>query len=251
MEAERHQTKKELFVAIDHGLSFPETVGLERPVELLQKLAFLPEVDGFIATSGMYRQAKRQGLDLSRLVKLITVDCVIADEQGGLAQRKTVVTPEYAASLGVDTYKMFLNIYEDPQQLMDNIQDLSRFIMVGKTTGVTTLAEIMFFNNRRFLDPSLQAQELYRGCRIAMELGADILKVPLIADLDALGEIIEKVNLPTYILGGKASPFFDDLLKTVASLKQLPIRGLMFGRNLWQYSNMDERVHLLAECLKD
>lgn len=204
MEAERHQTKKELFVAIDHGLSFPETVGLERPVELLQKLAFLPEVDGFIATSGMYRQAKRQGLDLSRLVKLITVDCVIADEQGGLAQRKTVVTPEYAASLGVDTYKMFLNIYEDPQQLMDNIQDLSRFIMAGKTTGVTTLAEI-----------------------------------------------IEKVNLPTYILGGKASPFFDDLLKTVASLKQLPIRGLMFGRNLWQYSNMDERVHLLAECLKD
>ena len=84
-----------------------------------------------------------------------------------------------------------------------------------------------------------------------MELGADILKVPLIADLDALGEIIERVKLPTYIMGGSASPVQEELVRAVAPLKNLPIRGLMFGRNLWQYSDMTQRVHLLAQCLND
>ena len=71
------------------------------------------------------------------------------------------------------------------------------------------------------------------------------------SDLDALGEIIEKVKLPTYIMGGSASPVPEELVRAVAPLKNLPIRGLMFGRNLWQYSDMAQRVHLLAQCLND
>ena len=46
----------------------------------------------------------------------------------------------------------------------------------------------------------------------------------LIADLDALGEIIEKVKLPTYIMGGSASPVPEELVRAVAPLKNLPIR---------------------------
>ena len=64
METERKKAAKEIVVAIDHGLSFPETVGLERPIDLLRELISLPEVDGLIATAGMYRQAERNGIDL-------------------------------------------------------------------------------------------------------------------------------------------------------------------------------------------
>ena len=38
METERKKAAKEIVVAIDHGLSFPETVGLERPIDLLREL---------------------------------------------------------------------------------------------------------------------------------------------------------------------------------------------------------------------
>lgn len=144
METERKKAAKEIVVAIDHGLSFPETVGLERPIDLLRELVSLPEVDGLIATAGMYRQAERNGIDLERLNRLITVDCVLADDHGGLAQRQTVISPEDAAVFRPDGYKMFLNVYEDHQELMANIQDLSRFITAGRKLGVATLAEIMF-----------------------------------------------------------------------------------------------------------
>ena len=102
---------------------------------------------------------------------------MLADDHGGLAQRQTVISPEDAAVFCPDGYKIFLNVYEDHQELMANIQNLSRFITAGRKLGVATLAEIMFFGNERFKDPATQAEELYRGCRIAMELGADILKV--------------------------------------------------------------------------
>ena len=66
METERKKAATEIVVAIDHGLSFPETVGLERPIDLLRELVSLPEVDGLIATAGMYRQAERNGIDLGQ-----------------------------------------------------------------------------------------------------------------------------------------------------------------------------------------
>ena len=46
METERKKAAKEIVVAIDHGLSFPETVGLERPIDLLRELVSLLKVDG-------------------------------------------------------------------------------------------------------------------------------------------------------------------------------------------------------------
>lgn len=250
IDCKKKVDQKELFVAIDHGLSFPEMTGLERPVELLQELISLPEVDGLIATPGLYRQAERNAITLGSLKQMITVDCVMEDRTGQLVQRKTVITPEDAASFRPYAYKMFLNIYEDQCKLMENIRDLSRFIAAGRRLGIATLAEIVFFGNKRFMNSSTQAGELFRGCRIAMELGADMLKVPLIGDVDALVEIIDRIKLPTYLLGGSASLSLDELLKQIAGLDCLPVRGLMFGRNLWRYNDMAERVRRISQCLK-
>lgn len=250
IDCKKKVDQKELFVAIDHGLSFPEMTGLERPVELLQELISLPEVDGLIATPGLYRQAERNAITLGSLKRMITVDCVMEDRTGQLVQRKTVITPEDAASFRPYAYKMFLNIYEDQCKLMENIRDLSRFIAAGRRLGIATLAEIVFFGNKRFMNSSTQAGELFRGCRIAMELGADMLKVPLIGDVDALVEIIDRIKLPTYLLGGSASLSLDELLKQIAGLDCLPVRGLMFGRNLWRYNDMAERVRRISQCLK-
>ena len=88
-----------------------------------------------------------------------------------------------------------------------------------------------------------------RGCEALMRIGPTSPGDETIADLDALGEIIEQIHLPTYILGGHAAPSFATLLETVVGLKRLPICGLMFGRNLWQYSDMAQRVHEIVRVL--
>ena len=243
---------KELFVAIDHGLSFPDMPGLEQPFALLRTIAACKQVDGMIASAGIYRQADRLGISLAHLTRLITVDYVCIG-QGNSAQslvrRTMVIAPEEAAEYRPNGYKMFMNIYDDSDLLISNARDFSRFASAGKRLGIKALAEVLFYDNARFRDEKTQAAELLRGCRIAMELGADMLKIPLIKDHEAIGEIADRLGLPVYILGG--SDDHATFLREVRSIKRLPISGLMVGRNIWQCKDVRKRIGEIAEALRD
>jgi fructose-bisphosphate aldolase, class I len=242
---------KQLFVAIDHGLSFPGMPGLEQPFPLLKAIAENDLVNGMIASAGIYRQAEKMHIDLSHLMRLITVDYVCVNQIKGeqvLTERAAILTPEEAASYSPDGYKLFLNIYDDNRLLLDNVRDFSRFASAGKRLGIQALAEVLFYNNSSFSDPKKQAAELKRGCRIAMELGADMLKIPMIRDHEAIAEIIEQTGLPVYILGGG-----DDhtaFLKEIKRISRLPISGLMVGRNIWQGENMTRRIKEISQALQ-
>ena len=232
---------KQLIVALDHGMSFPDMPGLDRPFDTLKTVLADRNVDGIIAAPGVYRQADHLGLDLSHVNRLITVDMVATQQDGALTHlkdREIVISPEEAGAYRPDCFKMFLNMYPDKKETIRNVRDLSRFAAEGRRLGISCLAEIMFFGNKKFLDPACQAEELYNGCRIAMEVGADVLKIPLIADLKAMGDIVEKLRLPVFVLGGAKQPTQEGLLDSLRKLEGMPICGLMFGRNVWQCSDM-------------
>jgi DhnA family fructose-bisphosphate aldolase class Ia len=223
--------RKQIIVAIDHGLSFPDMPGLEHPRELLQNLASDPNVSGLIASPGIYRQARRWGIDLMGLNRLITVDYLV-QEGAALRAREIYLTPQDAADYQPDCYKMFFNIYKDRGDLMKNIHDFSRFAAEGRRLGISCLAEVLFFNNPEFLDgPKRQAELLQYGCRVAMELGADVLKVPLIEDRERLCEIIDRLAMPPFILGG-AKADGDSFIQSMRGLAKLPVSGVMLGRNI-------------------
>jgi fructose-bisphosphate aldolase, class I len=244
--------RRQLIVAIDHGLTLADIQGLERPFQLLDLLIKNERVDGIIASPGIYRQAETRKINMERLVRLITTDYVCFGRNGThetLSERRIIINPEEASQYHPHSYKMFFNIYDDNDALINNVRDFSSFASAGKRLGISALAEVMFFNNSRFQDPAKQAAELLRGCRIAMESGADALKIPLISDHNAIGEMIDRIGLPTYILGGGSNQTtFIDNVKTIA---QLPINGLMIGRNVWQSDNVNERIHQIITALDD
>ena len=240
--------RKQIVVAIDHGLSFPDMPGLERPRELLEKLASDPNVSGLIASPGIYRQARRWGVDLTGLNRLITVDYLM-QEGATLRAREIFLTPGDAADYQPDCYKMFFNIYEDRGDLMQNIHDLSRFAAEGKRRGISCLAEVLFFNNPEFLEgPKKQAELLHYGCRVAMEVGADVLKVPLIEDQERLAEVIDRLAVPTFILGG-AKADGGSFIQSMRGLARLPVSGVMLGRNIFQSEDMTGAIRQVADAL--
>lgn len=239
---------KHLIVAIDHGLSFPDMPGLERPMSLLTQIAGSERVDGLIAAPGIYRQAARHGISLDAFKRLITVDYV-AMNGDRLAEREIFISPEEAADYQPHCYKMFFNMYGDVKDLIRNIKDFSRFACAGQRLGVAALAEVLFYNNPRFDDRKTQAAELFKGCRCAMEAGADALKIPLIEDAEALAEIIDRVGVPTYILGGNKVGGESAWRQQLGRICALPIRGLMFGRNVWQSEDVKGRIDELARAI--
>ena len=245
--------KKQLIVAIDHGMSYPDMPGLETPIDLLKQLAENAEVDGLIASPGIYMNAARQGINLSEKNRLLVMDFVHAEEDSGkssLRQREMIISPEEGDICRPDAYKFFFNIYPDKERMIQNFKDLSTYVTAASKRGISCLAEIMFYENEAFADPATQANELYKGCRMAMELGADVLKVPAIRDKDAIGEMIDRLGLPTFILGGSRYPDPEMMIRDLEELCRQPICGLMFGRNIWQSADMAGTIHRICASIR-
>lgn len=246
--------KKQLIVAIDHGMSYPDMPGLEMPISLLKRLASNADVDGLIASPGIYMNAARQGIDLSQKNRLLVMDFVNAEECAGkslLKQREMIISPEEGDLCKPDAYKFFFNIYPDKERMIRNCKDLSNYVTAASQRGISCLAEIMFYENEAFSDPQTQAEELFKGCRMAMELGADVLKIPLIHDKDAIGEMIDRLGLPTFILGGSKYPNLEQMLMELEEICKQPICGLMFGRNIWQSADMEETIRQICATIKN
>lgn len=246
----RADASKELVVAIDHGMSFPGMAGLEKPVELLRLLARCPHVDGIIASPGMYRQAERLGIGLGRILKWITVDFVVQEGER-LTHRELIVSPKEAADYRPDGFKMFFNVYEEKDELLRNVRDFTRFAHEGRRLGIPCLAEVLFFGNRAFARAENRAEELYKGCRMAMELGADILKIPMLEDLDEMREILDRLHMPAYVLGGSRFETDEAFLGEVDRMNSLPIRGVMLGRNVWQRSDVAGMIERIRKRMDD
>lgn len=241
---------KQLIVAIDHSLSFPDMPGLERPRSLVRSLSDDAHVSGLIASPGIYRQARRWGVDLKHMNRLITVDYLVQDGDK-LAMREMIISPEEAADYQPDCYKMFFNVYQDKADLMRNVHDFSRFAAAGRRLNVSCLAEVLFFNNPQFHQSlKKQADLLYFGCRAAMELGADVLKIPLIEDTQAICEIIDRLGLPTFILGG-AKADSASFIESMRALGRLPVCGVMLGRNIWQSADMSQTITSVAGAINN
>jgi fructose-bisphosphate aldolase, class I len=245
--------RKQLIVAIDHGLFLEEVKGLERPFEAAAGLAAHPEVDGLIGTYGLWKHAERRGIDLSKIIRLLTVDYATFDPSSRhpiLEVRHTVVEPEESAAVRPNAFKMFLNLYDDPTLLARNLKDIQRFVTWGGRNGVSTLLEVVFFCNPGFADPKRQDAIFAHGCRLAMEIGADAIKVPMIANTDIMARAIEDTGLPAFVLGGSKHDSRDAFVAELRRVACLPVCGVMFGRNVWQSPDMPGAIGDICGALR-
>jgi DhnA family fructose-bisphosphate aldolase class Ia len=99
----------------------------------------------------------------------------------------------------------------------------------------------------RRADPTLIAN----ACRIAVELGADIIKGPYIADPEALATMVRRTPVPVVLLGG---PRLDDaraVLEIAATAMSTGVRGIVFGRNVFQRPNAEAMIGALRSIVHD
>ena len=88
------------------------------------------------------------------------------------------------------------------------------------------------------------------AARIAVEIGADILKIQFLGE-DRLSRIIHRLHVPVFVLGGPKSDDLKQILKTVQESIESGAKGIMFGRNVWQRENMEEVLTVLKSIIHD
>ena len=87
------------------------------------------------------------------------------------------------------------------------------------------------------------------GCRMAAELGADIIKVMYPGDPDVLSAWCAELGLPVVILGGPAGGGVDELCALVEESVAAGARGITIGRRVWQRP-IDEATEVLDRLAK-
>jgi len=76
------------------------------------------------------------------------------------------------------------------------------------------------------------AEILTTSARIAVEIGADVLKIPYTGDVHTFRKLVSEAKVPVLVLGGAKSDVPQDALELVDEALQAGASGTVFGRNV-------------------
>ena len=221
-----------LITAYDHGLSLPMPPAAGTPLELLAKIVE-GGPEGVLINPGMLRQGAGLFARRGAATPVLRCDWTLLDEgdKEELGERyRVLTTPTEALELGAGAICMFLvGRPTDGGMFADNVRALARAAHEARKVGIPLIVEptLWGLRNKDRKDPEL----LKQMCRIAVEVGADVIKTEYVGTRTA--ELIDAcLGVPVLTLGGAkgdAGAVADAARGAIAA----GASGLIFGRNIW------------------
>ncbi len=224
-----------VIVAMDHGIAAGAVTGLEAPMSTLRTiLGGAP--DGVLLSAGIARHAAPV-IREQQAAQWVTVDhygtSTVPGADDGLELHTVVASPARARDLGAAGVKTVLVFgYADPAAYLANLRAVGTLVEEAHRAGLPIMIEAVLWGSRipndRRDDPALVAH----ACRIAVELGADVIKTTMPAR--DLGRIVAALPVPVLILGGPRGNNPGGFLDRVAGAIAQGASGVVVGRMVWQ-----------------
>lgn len=159
------------------------------------------------------------------------------------AVASVVTEPDEAVALGADLVLVQLCLHTGSEANdARNVEIFARLCAKAHALGLPVVGE-MFPTRSGELSKEELHDEVFRGCRIISELGADLIKT---FNTYRFREVTESVPVPVFGLGADKTPTELDALKLAQSEIAAGAKGVVFGRNVLQAR--DPRVFLGALC---
>lgn len=238
--------RKALIIPIDHGLGMGNVPGLERPAELLTALR-QAGTDGTLMSAGI---AKQIGHLRGEMSLILTLDTQLWSNRPGLLEQIQaeipVTTVRRAVALGADAVKVLFPWGLDTGVIEENIRLIAQVAEEADQKGLPLMLEPLWMGQA--LSPHEHDQVIVHGARIALELGADILKVPAVG-----GAALEQIlawGVPTVFLGGAKQDDPQALYERIALGLQMGASGVVIGRNIWQRPDMSQAIAAIRALMQ-
>jgi class I fructose-bisphosphate aldolase len=213
---------------VDHGTMLGRVQGLEDPVGLLER--FLPlGCDGFLLGPGLAARTAPLFATRTAPARLLTIDTYWRGPTSG--EHVLTTSLAHAAALGVDAVKVLMPWDVPPGERAARAELLGSVITAAEPFGLPVMVEPICLASPR---PENATQIEADGCRMAAELGADIIKVMAPDDPAVLHDWCHELGVPVVILGGPAAGTPEDLCKMVEGAIGAGARGIVIGRRVWQ-----------------
>ena len=235
----RHGDGRAICVAADHGYMSdvtPNVVNLRATVEAV----IAGGVDGILLSPGQALRLAplfkgRDGpalivrADWMNMPRLGTSNVSNAVPQRLLVNEK-VITADQALSLGAAAITIYLFLgYSDKIEAI-SIDKCARFVNECRRAGLPCIIEPLAYGGQ--VTGANIVEILTLGARMAVEIGADALKIPYTGDVESFRHLIDISAVPTLVLGGARSDNERDALELYAEAHEAGASGCLMGRNV-------------------
>ncbi len=241
--------RRALIVAFDHALLFGPLPGTAHPGQQIQQFA-IHGADAILTSLGILRKCSDSFICPSPPAVILRLDWTNAWDAASAKTvlSKMVVQPEQALRHGADAVITHLFVGTGDQEfeakeISKNAEVARECEKVGLPLIVETIAR-----GPQIQDPrSLEWMKLHT--RLAVELGADLIKTEYTGDPRTMGEVIELSPVPIFILGGSRRNSDDDALEVVRGAVVAGASGVFFGRNVFQAADMTQFLSKVRRVL--
>jgi len=246
-------TQRSVIVAMDHGKTRGAVPGLENMAQTLE-LLMQERPDGILLNPGALRLTYRlwKGKEAPGIIVAADVpvwNSIPRGEQMGFEYR-LLCTVEEIVALGADALKVLLVFCrKDIRDYGDNLQALARVIRAAESFGMPVMVETTFWGGAESKIRSQDASLVADVCRVATEMGADLLKVPFIGPPEKFRKVIDITPIPVTILGGAKTENIRDVFINVEEALKANVDGLVFGRNVWGQPKPNLVLHALKRMV--
>ncbi|MFW5733889.1 MAG: 2-amino-3,7-dideoxy-D-threo-hept-6-ulosonate synthase [Oceanidesulfovibrio sp.] len=222
-------TGRTIIVPMDHGVSVGPIFGLVDFKGTVNKVAD-GGANAVLMHKGLPRCTHRgYGRDIGLIVHLSASTSI-----SPFPNAKTLVgTVEDAIRLGADAVSLHVNLGDETEPKM--LEDLGRVCSTAAGWGMPVLA--MMYARGKNVENEYDPKVVCHCARVAVELGADIIKVVYTGDIESFHAVVESCCVPVVIAGGEKLESTRDLIQMVHDSIQAGGAGLSVGRNIFQHDN--------------
>ncbi len=209
-----------VMLAVDHGYFQGPTTGLENARKTITPL--LPYADSLMLTRGVLRTS----VDPKESVP------VVLRVSGGTSILKELsnegVTTSMEEAIRLNASAVAVSVFVGSEFEKQSLMNLSRLVNEGERYGMPVLAVTAVGR-----EMNRDARYLGLACRIAAELGAQVVKTYYCADFE---KVVNSCPVPIVIAGGKKLPE-KEALELAHKAVTAGAVGVDMGRNIFQSSN--------------
>jgi DhnA family fructose-bisphosphate aldolase class Ia/Fe-S-cluster-containing hydrogenase component 2 len=240
----RHGDGRAVCVAADHGYMSDVTPNVVN-LRAITEAVIAGGADGILLAPG---QALRlaplfQGRDGPALIvradwmnmpRLGTSNVTNAVPQRLLLNEK-IITADQALALGATAITIYLFLGYSDKVEATGVDKCARFVNECRQGGLPCIIEPLAYGGH--VTGANIVEILTLGARMAVEIGADALKIPYTGDVDSFHNLIEVSGVPTLVLGGARSDNERDALELYAEAQEAGASGCLMGRNVTKSPN--------------
>ncbi len=237
-----------VIVAVDHGLYFGPLPGM---INLPSVIDGIKGADGILMSPGMPAHCHQvfNGRTSPRLIiRLNWAPNYAAQWKYSHSHSVFMTSVEGAVQEGADMVIGSLTL-KNPEEAEDaqNVEVFAECVAQKKALGIPMIGEVYPTGGDDTKPEDLQ-DHIYIGCRMAAELGADMVKTFYTGP--KFEDITKATPVPVLALGAKKTPREIDALHLAADAVRAGARGIVFGRNVLQAKSPEKFLDALKEIVK-